>query len=120
MTSIAFGGSLLTGVSIEKPYSFATALSILEYQLMREVVLLHGRIAPSAKVSFGFGITSSGAISKRVPKPVQSGQAPCGELKEKLRGASSGMLICPSGQANFCDKIISLLESRFKTIAISS
>ena len=36
-----------------------------------------------------FGMTSSGSISIFTPRPVQSGQAPCGLLKLKLRGASS-------------------------------
>ncbi len=41
----------------------------------------------------------SGSISRRLPSPVQSGQAPCGELKLKLRGAGSSKLPPCSGQA---------------------
>ena len=40
-------------------------------------------------VRFLFGMTSSGSISILTPRPVQSGQAPWGLLKLKLRGASS-------------------------------
>ena len=36
-----------------------------------------------------FGTTSAGSISIFTPRPVQSGQAPCGLLKLKLRGSIS-------------------------------
>ena len=38
----------------------------------------------------GSGTSRSGSISCCAPRPVQRGQAPCGELKEKTRGCSSG------------------------------
>ena len=50
-----------------------------------------GRIAPSLSVSDGSGTISSGSISICEPSPVQRGQAPCGELKENMRGSSSGI-----------------------------
>src|SRR6266487_1780613 len=50
---------------------------------------LHGPIAPWASVLSGSGTTSSGSTSSRVPRPVQSGQAPHGELNENDRGSSS-------------------------------
>src|SRR3989344_7840030 len=59
----------------------------------------HALMAPSAKVKFLFGITKSGSTSKVLPKPVQCGQAPYGELKEKRRGSISGSEIPQSGQA---------------------
>ena len=51
----------------------------------------HGRIAPSASDRLGSGTISSGSISIWDPSPVQRGQAPCGELKENIRGSSSGI-----------------------------
>ena len=51
----------------------------------------HGRIAPSPIDSDGSGTTRSGSISICEPRPVQRGQAPCGELKENERGSSSGI-----------------------------
>jgi hypothetical protein len=56
-------------------------------------------MAPSASDSDGSGTTSSGSISIWEPRPVQRGQAPCGELKEKERGSSSGMEIPQCRQA---------------------
>ena len=50
-----------------------------------------GRIAPSLSVSDGSGTISSGSISICEPSPVQRGQAPWGELKENIRGSSSGI-----------------------------
>jgi hypothetical protein len=49
----------------------------------------HGEIAPSRSDLAGSGTISSGSTSIRVPRPVQSGQAPHGELNEKLLGSSS-------------------------------
>src|SRR5581483_10078382 len=61
----------------------------------------HGAIAPSPIESVGSGTTRSGSISICEPKPVQRGQAPCGELNEKIRGSSSARLGPWIGQANF-------------------
>ena len=41
----------------------------------------------------GSGTTESASTSMRMPSPVQAGHAPCGLLKEKLRGAGSSMLM---------------------------
>lgn len=46
-------------------------------------------MAPSSRDLSSSGTISSGSTSMRVPMPVQSGQAPNGELKEKERGSSS-------------------------------
>ena len=45
------------------------------------------------------GSTSSGGMVRVTPRPEQAGQAPKGELKENIRGASSSMLMPQSGQA---------------------
>ena len=60
-----------------------------------------GTSAPSAIETLGSGTSRSGSISSCAPRPVQRGQAPCGELKEKIRGCSSGSETPCSGQANF-------------------
>src|ERR687885_771214 len=51
--------------------------------------------------SVGSGTSRSGSISCWAPSPVQRGQAPCGELKEKIRGSSSGSETPCSGHAKF-------------------
>ena len=66
-------------------------------------LLAHGASAPSPIDSDGSGTTSSGSISICEPSPVQRGHAPCGELKEKIRGSSSGIDGPWSGQANFSE-----------------
>jgi hypothetical protein len=43
----------------------------------------------SSRLRLGSGTTSSGSTSIRVPRPVQSGHAPYGELNENDRGSSS-------------------------------
>ena len=48
------------------------------------------RARPRAIESDGSGTSRSGSISCCAPRPVQRGQAPCGELKEKMRGCELG------------------------------
>src|ERR1051326_7301790 len=107
ITSKYFLGKSLIAVFTEKPYSLATASIMRLYQERRDVVLLQGRMAPSARVSLLFGITKSGSTVSLVPRPLQSGQAPCGELNEKSRGSSSLSDMWPSGHANFWDNTTS-------------
>ena len=47
--------------------------------------------APPMMLSCGSGTTASASTSMRNPSPVHALQAPCGLLKEKLRGAGSSM-----------------------------
>src|SRR5262245_27774492 len=54
------------------------------------ITLAYGAIAPSFTLLLGSGTTSCGSISGLVPRPLQSGHMPSGELKEKLCGDSSG------------------------------
>src|SRR6185369_16452763 len=107
ITSKYFLGKSLIGVLTEKPYSKATACTMRLYQDRRDVVLLHGRMAPSAKVKRWLGITKSGSTVSLLPKPLHSGHAPCGLLKEKSRGSSSDNCMVPSGQANFWERMMS-------------
>ena len=44
---------------------------------------------------------SSGSITRWKPSPWQRSQAPCGELKEKIRGSISGIDVPQLRQANF-------------------
>ena len=53
------------------------------------VALAHGASAPSRTERSPSGTTSSASTSRRVPSPSHVGQAPYGELNEKLRGAIS-------------------------------
>ena len=44
---------------------------------------------------------SSGSMTRWKPRPWQRSQAPCGELKEKIRGSISGIEVPQLRQANF-------------------
>src|SRR4030042_6319495 len=61
-----------------------------------------GRIAPSVIDISGAKI-KLGSTFRIFPKPEQEGQAPWGELKEKVRGSISGIWILSVGQANFSE-----------------
>ncbi len=52
----------------------------------------------------GPGSAVSGSISSFPPNPWQSGQAPCGVLKENVRGSISGRTEPCSGQARCSEK----------------
>jgi hypothetical protein len=54
-----------------------------------------------ARLFSGCGISSAGSISSLVPNPVHVGHAPCGELKEKVRGSSSSIVKPSYGQLYF-------------------
>ena len=64
-------------------------------------ILAHGTSAPDARLFDRSGTTRAGSISSLVPSPVQDGQAPCGELNEKLRGSSSSIVKPSYGQLYF-------------------
>ena len=61
-------------------------------------ILAHGTRAPPATLLARSGITRSGSMTSWVPIPVQVGQAPWGELNEKLRGSSSSIVVPSYGQ----------------------
>ena len=52
--------------------------------------LAQDAMAPSLNESSGFGTMSAGSNSAVDPSPSQCGQAPWGELNEKLAGVNSG------------------------------
>ena len=63
-------------------------------------------------------MTSAGSTSIVIPSPVQSGQAPCGLLNEKLRGSISPSANMSRGQASCSEKMRSSSSSsaRIRTI----
>ena len=85
------------------PRSRATARTMSVPQLVPSPTAPSGFTAPSFTVRSGFGTTSSGSISMRVPRPEHSGHIPCGELKENSCGVVSGNEIPQSWQARCCD-----------------
>ena len=56
-------------------------------------------MAPSARPARSSGTTSSGSKKLSTPRPSQTGQAPCGELKLNSRGSISSMVKPLTGQA---------------------
>ena len=69
--------------------ALSTTRICLAYQLfMRGPFFLNGSIA-SVTFREWSGTTSASSNSLTVPRPAQLGHAPCGELNEKSRGASS-------------------------------
>ena len=76
------------GLSILKPFASATAFSTREKYSVRAPA--QGPIAPWESERSGFGTTSSGSTSKRVPSPLHDGQAPIGRVE---REAARGQLV---------------------------
>ena len=101
--SRAFFGNFFHGVSRSKPCASPTAWST-RYQYSR-LLDAHGAMAPSLMDRSWSGTTSSGSTSSRVPSPSQVGQAPYGELNEKLRGASSSNESPQYVHASFCENV---------------
>src|SRR3712207_1713440 len=79
----------LHGASRSMPYFSASAERTLPWYSVWEFA--HGTTAPSLTLRSEFGTTRSGSISSRLPSPSQRSQAPCGLLKEKVRGCISAM-----------------------------
>ena len=69
------------------------------------------QIAPFLIDKSLLGTIISGSTTIFTPKPVQSGQAPFGLLKEKLGGSISPILMPQSGQAKFWLNTISSLPT---------
>src|SRR6266478_4875777 len=97
------------------------------YQVSCSNMLLKGKIPPSIIVSSGEK-TNSGSALRIFPKPVQVGQAPWGELKEKDLGSISGRLILSIGQAKRSENMWSsnflgltgIVNSLSRTFAITT
>src|SRR3989344_1463191 len=80
----------------------ATVKTTRANQVSLKNCLAKGRMPPSVMLKFRFR-TRLGSIFKILPKPLQAGQAPWGELNEKRRGSISGKEIRQTGQAKFCE-----------------
>ena len=104
---MAFLGSSPIGVSSENPTFRARPVRAASRYWAMPLVFAHGRIAPWRIERSGLARTRSGSGSRRVPSPVQVGQAPCGELKENVRGSTSPIEKSPWGQANLCENKVS-------------
>ena len=91
--------SCRTGTSSENLCFFPNASSVRCRQVLVVLARDQGWIAPSFSFRPLFGTISSGSSYIFTPRPVQSGQAPCGLLKLKLRGAISPRLIPHTTQA---------------------
>src|SRR4051812_25027613 len=102
ISRVAFG-SFFHGVSRLKPCVSATA-SGTRYQDWGGGGA-HGAGAPSLALRSGWGTTSSGSTSSRVPKPSHVWHAPYGELNEKFRGASSSNESPQYVHARFWEKV---------------
>ncbi len=108
----------LHGAAIGMSFSSATAsISRMKYWLLAPA---HGAIAPPANERSGLGTTNSGSTSYTVPRPSQWEQAPYGELKEKLRGASSPYDVPQVGQARCWLKVTERSVPSESTIWISA
>ena len=92
-------GRSARATSVSIPFASATASSSRRWYI--EAAFVHGSSAPSEIERVGSGTISSGSITRWKPSPWQRWQQPCGELKEKIRGSSSGIEVPQLRQANF-------------------
>ena len=72
-----------------QPWAAQIASRILSRHDASVGIRAHGTSAPVARLFERSGMTRSGSISSLRPEAGAAGQAPCGELNEKLRGSSS-------------------------------
>ena len=96
MMFIVSWGMSFIGSKRENPYLRATASRTVNTALSR--FLPRGAMPPSAMDSEGSGTILAISTSRTVPRPLHTGQAPAGELKENVWGAGSGKDIPLSGQ----------------------
>src|SRR6516162_3466240 len=90
-------GNLFHGVLSEKLNFFASALSVPPVQV--PAASPSGASAPCSSVRLGSGTTRAASTLSVVPSPSHDGQAPYGELNEKLRGWGSSTLVPHLGHA---------------------
>src|SRR5262245_52846501 len=69
-------------------------------------MLFHGAMAPSARLKFLSGITSSGSKYSFSPSPSHAGHAPYGLLNENKRGSISSIVKPLTGHANLEEKVV--------------
>ena len=88
----------MTGTSIRQPRDAKIASVIFIRHEISVGILFQGTSAPALMLRDLSGMIRSGSMTSCVPRPVQVGQAPCGELNEKLRGSSSSIVVPSYGQ----------------------
>ena len=120
MMSTAFFERFLMGKSSEKPSDLEICLSSCmgqEDSLSAERA--QGRMPPSLMESSGSN-TARVSTSLMKPRPLQAGQAPCGELKEKECGSISAKDCPVAGSTRRSEKkTSSFSSSRFTSISRS-
>ena len=85
-------------MSMLQPCEANTASVIFIRHEISVGILFHGARPPLRTVRVRSGMTRSGSMTSWVPRPVHVGQAPCGELNEKLRGSRSSIIVPSYGQ----------------------
>ena len=88
----ASGGRSRIGAWKSQPCASQIASRILSRHEASVGIFAQGTRAPVWMLFERSGMTRSGSMTSCVPSPVQLGQAPCGELNEKLRGSSSSIM----------------------------
>src|SRR2546426_7214697 len=96
--SSASSGRSRTGAVNDQPWALVTASRIRSRHDASIALRDHGASAPADRLLFRSGMRRFGSNSSLVPSPVHVGQAPCGELNEKLRGSSSSIVKPSYGQ----------------------
>jgi len=86
-------GRSFTGVVMLQPLPVNTASVIFIRHEISVAILFQGASAPCLMLLDRSGITRPGSITSCVPRPVQVGQAPWGELNENDRGSSSSIIV---------------------------
>ena len=74
---------------MSKPSSSPSPLTIRRKYCAVVLPVAHGAIAPSVSERSSSGMTSDSSTLSLVPIPSHAGQAPNGELNEKVRGSIS-------------------------------
>ena len=97
----------MTGTRMGMANCLQTALQQLAVVAVAVVLVLRGARAGRRprRATAPRRRCSSGSNSWSVPRPVQVGQAPCGLLKEKVRGSISGRLVPQLAQAKCSLKV---------------
>src|SRR5690606_22792475 len=112
MVSICFLERSLSGLSSENPSLLATLRSNCMYQeSSRSAKRCQGRMPPSL-MDRSMSKRVLGSTSLIKPRPLQVGQAPCGELKEKVCGSISEKDLPVAGSTRRSEKKTSSFSSR--------
>src|SRR5919199_3750874 len=89
MSFLCSSGRSRQGALRSMPYFSESPCKTLPWYSVCE--LAHGTRAPSFTLRSSLGITRSGSISRRLPKPSHRAHAPCGLLNENVLGCISAI-----------------------------